>query len=236
MIKNKSFFVFAVLAIIIASFSVSAATLTNTVINLTGSNTTINVTNTWTYDKLTVDDTSMSVYNLSQSGAVTSDVISLNFSEANKRYVGTDIPYFTGTTASTRTLTSNVQTLTNVEVIMNVPQCNAKRVTYTTSNNSVNQTFTGNCNGDTATRTVSKVELGGNTFTFSDYVGGTSGVLLSSGVAVLLAVALLITLAFPFFNNNWEDMDTKEWITYFVVSLIWVFLIIILLNYIFSIT
>ena len=61
-----------------------AVTANDFIINLTGTNTTINVTNEWTYDVLTVDDSSFTVYNLTHSGS--SEPITFNLSATDKRY------------------------------------------------------------------------------------------------------------------------------------------------------
>lgn len=89
----KPFFVFVLLFVFVLC-SVHAATLTDTVINLTDSNTTVNVSNTWTYDTLRIDDTSLTISNLSQDTGVGSQAVSLNFSRQHARFNGSHFPYF----------------------------------------------------------------------------------------------------------------------------------------------
>lgn len=216
-VRNFLFF-FAVLAIIGLSFSVSAATITNTVINLTGSNTTINITNTWTYDSLRVDDTSFTVFNLTQDVGVGSDTISFNYTGNNQRLLGTDFPYYTVSEPTSKKIVSLL--LLNITTYADVTDCNISTVTYTSHNAVYSQAFSAeNCSNGFIKLDIQSLEVGANNELSIDYfveaiqntlssiktgVSTFIGFIAIIGIVIGLAIVLII---FNGLNTGEVDVD-----------------------------
>jgi hypothetical protein len=76
----------------------SAVPMNDTIINLTSSHSTVTITYPWTFDRITVGSSWFYVENLSSSNPLqtgTTEKLTFNFTEANKNYAGTDMPYIT---------------------------------------------------------------------------------------------------------------------------------------------
>ncbi len=67
------------------------------------------------------------------------------------------------------------------------------------------------------------------------FLSRISSVILRSGLAVFLAIFILISLSIPLVRFNELNWDTKQWINYFIISIISIFLIIILIEQIFNV-
>lgn len=224
-----------ILLIAIALFALplaSAVSLNDSILNATSLPLQINVTAPIYFTELQVNESWIYFEDLRASEAAT-ESITFNLTTAGD-YLGSDLPYFSSSSTSSKTLTSGIY------------EVNLTSATFTT------QTGTAVCrfksikvNGEPTTSyscdagvvtlaPVLSIVPGANTIAIDqNYVNATSSTLMKNGLAVILAVVILIILIAPF-GNGIPNLTMGQWIMYFIMALIELILIIILIEQIFA--
>jgi hypothetical protein len=111
MVKENLVKFYLGILILLALPIVTAVELSNTAIISTGLNLTINITTPSLFaDVIQVEDSFIYFQGLRASAGAT-DKITINITEQNKSYFGTDLPYFFSSTATNKHIASNITSL-----------------------------------------------------------------------------------------------------------------------------
>jgi len=199
---------------------VSAATLNDSIINLTSANTTINVTYPWTFDNLTVGDSWYNVINQSDSNpaSVTTDTLTYNFSEYNTTYSGTDSPYYSSSSTVTGITTIGISMGYADDLVIETAVVTLASCPLTLTYSSASGTYTSitdSCTGGVLTLSNFTLESGTGTLTadYNEYpgefycTGFVSGLTIFGTFAALLILSMIGIFIYRIFRGEHGEND-----------------------------
>lgn len=226
------------LAILSAIPFVLGASLTDSLINSTQSNTTINVTGTIYFDSLIVENGGIYFSRLRLTEADT-NTLTFNYTGRNQSYVTSTIAYLTETTSNKEwEMHNDLGTITSATIALDAGECSKREFIYVQPSGS-RQTFKNvECTGSVYVLT-SNIQNGNGQITSSiTAFRGAASTLIRVGLGVMLALFLIALLVVPVLlavNGN-LDWTIEQWVKYYIIAIIAVFLIIILLQQVFIVT
>jgi hypothetical protein len=144
--------IFGVLLVVLIA-TADAFTMNDTLVQSLGLNSQFNVTTTWEFSKLSINSNYIffELFNRSNPNELHNNyTVTFNFTEPNKNYLGTDIPYLKNTTLLNATITSGLDTAVELNMSMPIQDCDRiPEISYTSAsgtytNTIVNHTCVGN--------------------------------------------------------------------------------------------
>lgn len=137
----------------------------NTLINLTGCNSSVSVVEQWNFSGLHDYSSGFFVTNLTFVGhhGFVLYPLSFNFSGENVSYVGSSFPYYSVFTNSSVTIFSNISVVLNVSTAFFVNNCSLN-LSYSSASGTFNDSYVPSCVDNSVRISCLLVEYGNNTF------------------------------------------------------------------------
>jgi hypothetical protein len=199
-----------VMVLVCISFT-NAFSITDSLINSTGLNSTINITGTIYLDTLIIQNDSIYFQNFRSSDG-SAYTLTFNLSEYDLRIYDDDLPTFSSTSLDTVVVSSNIQPLDAV-ITFSARNCNVPSVSRTNSSGHAWLYTNPSCSGGLVTLNVEN--LGDDTFTIESQVFdmtnlNTSFILLMTLLPLLLGVAIISIFFFFWQNKQGENPDWNQ--------------------------
>lgn len=216
-----------------------------TILNSTGLNTTINITQITYCDQVNVDLNDIYLVNCSLDNSF--NQLTYNLTTSNQRYNSSNLPYFIGTDVNSKTIYSNFSINSTVNLL--VLSCSSVgRITYTSAsgtiisytNNLFQNSYT--CSNNVVTLTV-QLDKGINTFSINNADGGgltacnstLNAFLGYCGLLGLVGTVFFLCLALMWLMNIGDKKTISSALTIgSVVSIIMIGILLIVAVFIFS--
>lgn len=224
--KHLCFFGILLLSILLIA-SVSAVELSNTFINASVINSTINVTSTIYFNSITVDSNYI-YFDKLRLVEDSSETISFNITARNltlfMNSTRKDLPYFSSTDYNSKTLSTSID-LNNTIVYLSASTCIIDNINYTSGKNNFSALYDNpNCSNGIVTFSSLDIEATDNIFAF-DYdmplrkTSPISNQIVRSIIALLVILGIISMVGYPVYKNH-DEWDTSDWIKWMLYSLV----------------
>jgi hypothetical protein len=229
---------YLIILILLALPIVTAVELSNTALISTGLNLTINITTPSLFaDVVQVEDSFIYFQGLRASDSAT-DKITINITEQNKSYFGSDLPYFSTNTKTSKIISSSLTNTVNGSVALEVSNCGSiGRITYLSNSGNMSKTWEPSeytCTSGAVTLSSILLEPGSNSFglsfnqamedictssdnTFAGATGLVGLILTMIFLTVILGALILSSTGLVNLDFNIKEIDWKMLVTGVIV-------------------